>query len=115
MYYYVWKSPFKIRFHKKMNISSSGARTHELRAEIENFFVRFLVQIKSAKSPFEINWPLGRMKYTIQCSAVDSGGAGGAWAPPEFDGSEKRTERKTIYYYKHPWIWKDIYMRRHEI
>ena len=28
------------------------------RAEIEKFFVRFLVQVKIAKSPFEINWPL---------------------------------------------------------
>ena len=32
------------------------------RAEIEKFFVRFLVQVKIAKSPFEINWPL-----IIQC------------------------------------------------
>ena len=58
MYYNIWKSPFKIRFQKKKNISSSGAQTHELRAEIEKFFVRFLVQMKSAKSPFEIHWPL---------------------------------------------------------
>ena len=28
------------------------------RAEIEKFFIRFLVQLKIAKSPFEINWPL---------------------------------------------------------
>ena len=28
------------------------------RAEIEKFFVRFLVQVKIAKSPFEINGPL---------------------------------------------------------
>ena len=28
------------------------------RAEIEKFFVRFLVQVKIAKSPSEINWPL---------------------------------------------------------
>ena len=27
------------------------------------------------------------------CSTVDSGGAGGARATPEFGGSEKRTER----------------------
>ena len=27
-------------------------------AEIEKFFIRFLVQVKIAKSPFEINWPL---------------------------------------------------------
>ena len=58
VYYNIWKSPFKIRFQKKNNISSSGARTHELRAKIEKFFVRFLVQMKSAKSSFKINWPL---------------------------------------------------------
>ena len=28
------------------------------RAEIENFFIHFLVQVKIGKSPFEINWPL---------------------------------------------------------
>ena len=36
-----------------------------------------------------------------ESSAVDSGGA-----PPEFEGSEKRTEREinNLYYYMHPWI-----------
>ena len=29
-----------------------------LRAEIQKYFVRFLVQVKIAKSSFEINWPL---------------------------------------------------------
>ena len=28
-------------------------------AEIEKFFVRFLVHVKIAKRPFKINWPLG--------------------------------------------------------
>ena len=37
------------------------------RAEIEKFFVRFLVQVKMAKSPFEINWPLKKKrKYVLR-------------------------------------------------
>ena len=46
-----WKSPFKIRFHKKKFLE-------RVRAEIEKYFVRFLVQMKTAKSPFEIIWTL---------------------------------------------------------
>ena len=47
-----------MRFQKK-NISLSGARIHEsimyfFRAEIEKYFRWFLVQMKPAKSPFEI-------------------------------------------------------------
>ena len=50
------KAHLRSDFRKK-NISLSGARTHEsiFRAEIEKFFVRFLVQVKISKSPFEIN------------------------------------------------------------
>ena len=72
MYYNIWKSPFKIRFQKKKNISSSGAQTHELRAEIEKFFVRFLVQMKSAKSPFEINWPLSAIYIGRNQNSINS-------------------------------------------
>ena len=48
---------------RKKNISLSGARTHEIityffRAGIEKYFRSFLVQMKTAKSPFKINWPL---------------------------------------------------------
>ena len=41
----------------KMPISLSGARTHEsiLGQKYKNIFVRFLVQMKTLKSPFEIN------------------------------------------------------------
>ena len=38
------------------NTSLSGARTHEsIMSSGQKFFVRFLVQLKTAKSPFEIN------------------------------------------------------------
>ena len=40
-------------------------------------------------------------------SAVDSGGAGGARAPPEFGGSEKGQSlisAEFSYYHEHPWI-----------
>ena len=48
-------------------------------------------------------------------SAVDSGGAGGARAPPKFGGSEKRWSlisafrSLAITVSKHLWIWKAIY------
>ena len=34
-------------------------------AEIEKFFVRFFVQVKIAKRPFEINLPLKNIMYSI--------------------------------------------------
>ena len=41
------------------NISLIGARTHEpkiyFRAETQNYFVRFLVQVKTVEFDFEIN------------------------------------------------------------
>ena len=48
---------------KRKNTSLSGARTHEstileqyiFRAEIEKYFVRFLVQVKTVELAFEIN------------------------------------------------------------
>ena len=51
-----------------------GARTHEsiileqyiFRAEIEKYFRSFLVQMKTAKSPFEINWPLVELYAIVQ-------------------------------------------------
>ena len=48
-------------FRKKKHFLEWGSNPRKyyiFRAEIENFFVRFLVQVKIAKSPFEINWPL---------------------------------------------------------
>ena len=47
-------------------------------------------------------------------SAVFSGGAGGARAPPEFGDSQKGRETwfclsEFSYYYEHPWIWKTKY------
>ena len=50
----------------------------------------------------------------VFCSSVDYRGAGGARAraTPEFEGSEKWTEREInnlVQYYKHPWIRKAIY------
>ena len=48
-------------------------------------------------------------------SGVDSRGAGGARAPPEFWGSEKGQSLISAYrslaitYSKHLWIWKAIY------
>jgi hypothetical protein len=38
------------------------------RAEIENFFVRFLVQAKIVRSLFEINWPLTKINFQKTCS-----------------------------------------------
>ena len=32
------------------------------RPEVQTIFVHFLVQMKTLKSPFEINWPLAKMK-----------------------------------------------------
>ena len=32
---------------------------------MENYFVHFLVQMKTAKSPFEINWPLAEMYFVL--------------------------------------------------
>ena len=47
---------------KLKNTSLSEARTHEsigyFKAEIQKYFVCFLVQMKSLKTPFEIDWPL---------------------------------------------------------
>ena len=48
------KSPFKIRFQKEKKNPWVGL---EPRAEIEKYFVHFFVQMKPAKSPFEIIWP----------------------------------------------------------
>ena len=48
----------KRQIEEEKNISLSGARTHEstiFRAEIENIFVRFLVQMKTVEFGFEIN------------------------------------------------------------
>ena len=39
---------------EKKNISLNPRKYYTFRAEIEKFFVRFLVQMKTAKSPFEI-------------------------------------------------------------
>ena len=38
-----------------VHISLSGARTHESTSSGQKFFICFLVQMKTAKSPFEIN------------------------------------------------------------
>ena len=54
------KNPFNIRFQEKK--SFSGAQTHEstileqyiFRAEIENYFRWFLVQMKTVEFAFEI-------------------------------------------------------------
>ena len=50
---------FKKEKLKLKNTSLSEARTHKsigyFRAEIQKYFVRFLVQVKIAKSPYEIN------------------------------------------------------------
>ena len=35
------------------------------RAELQKYFVRFLVQVKIAKSPFKINWPLNHPTFLI--------------------------------------------------
>ena len=52
----------KIRFQKEKKILPwvrlKPTKVSFFGAEIEKFFVRFLVQMKIAKSPFEINWPL---------------------------------------------------------
>ena len=37
----------------------------EARAEIQKYFRSFLVQMKTLKSPFEINWPLPESQYDI--------------------------------------------------
>jgi hypothetical protein len=54
------KSPFKIRFQKKIFLEwgSNPRKYYFFRAEIEKYFCLFLVQTKTAKSPFEIYWPL---------------------------------------------------------
>ena len=66
------KSPFKIRFQRKKSLIE--ARTHKsiileqkyiIRAEIEKYFRSFLVQMKTAKSPFKINWPLATFMKTL--------------------------------------------------
>ena len=45
---------------KRKNTSLSGAWTHEsIISSGQKFFVCFLVQVKIAQSPFEINWHLG--------------------------------------------------------
>ena len=67
MHQNIWKSPFNIRFQKKkyfLEWGSNPRKYHIFRAEIEKIFVRFLVQMKRATSPFEINWPLGVMNST---------------------------------------------------
>ena len=54
---------------KKKNISLSGARSHEsriyFRAEIQKYFVRILVQVKTVEFAFNIIWPLLR-SVTLQ-------------------------------------------------
>ena len=48
----------------RKNTSLSGARTHEsIMSSMQKFFVHFLVQLKTAKSPFEIDWPLTLTAY----------------------------------------------------
>ena len=46
------KAHLRSDFRKKKNTST---KVSFFGAEIEKFFVRFLVQVKIAKSPFEIN------------------------------------------------------------
>ena len=55
---------------RKKSISLGRARTHEcIISSGQKFFVRFLVQVKTAKSPFEINLPLMYCKvYQSRCS-----------------------------------------------
>ena len=49
----------------------------------------------------------------MQLITLDSRGAGGARATPEFGGSEKGrsliSADRLSYYYEHPWILKAIY------
>ena len=46
------KTHLRSDFRKKKNTST---KVSFFGAEIEKFFIRFLVQVKIAKSPFEIN------------------------------------------------------------
>ena len=57
MYQNILKSPFKIRFQEKKipEWDSNPQKYYFFRAEIEKYFCLFLVQIETAKSPFEIN------------------------------------------------------------
>ena len=51
------KAHFRSDFRKRyfLEWGSNPRKYYIFRAEIEKFFVLFLVQMKSAKSPFEIN------------------------------------------------------------
>ena len=59
----IYNQAFQKNKLKRKNISLSGARTHKstvleqyiFRAEIEKYFVRFLVQVKTVELAFEIN------------------------------------------------------------
>ena len=67
MYNNNWKKNYlRSDFSKKKKILPSvrlePTKVSFFRAEIEKFFVRFWVQVKIAKSPFEINWPLAQSK-----------------------------------------------------
>ena len=62
---FIWIKYFTRHWNwrEKIHISLSGARTHESISSGQKFFVRFLVQMKTAKSPFEINWPLIKSQF----------------------------------------------------
>ena len=87
IFLFIWIKYISFRhFWKKKLKRKILPRTHEssimeqyiFRAEIEKFFVRFLVQVKIAKSPFEINGPLAAR----QCNSRREQ----AWASPGTEG-----------------------------
>ena len=66
---------------------------------------RWIQNSKICQLDFKIFFSLAK----TSSSGVDSGGAGGARAPPEFGGSEKGAKpdfcsSEFSYYYEHPWI-----------
>ena len=64
------KAHLRSDFRKKEYLLEWGSNPRKyyiFRAEIEKFFVRFLVQVKISTSPFEINWPLKHVQIKSHC------------------------------------------------
>ena len=63
------KAQLNLNFREKeylLEWGSNPRKYYSFRAEIEKFFVRFLVQMKISISPFENNWPLFKTNIFLQ-------------------------------------------------
>ena len=72
----------KIMADYHVNLSSNIIICFLIRAEIQKYFHWFLVQMKTSKSAFEINWPLGALQTLSHSSSVLIMEAMAPWSKP---------------------------------